>query len=417
MARTHTDVRDWCQNCGICASRKSQAPQHKAPLESITTGYPMQLVAIDIVGPFPESPAGKMYVLVVADYFTKWTEAYPIPNQEATTVASKLVDEVFFRFSPPEQLHSDQGRNFESEVIAEVCKLLGVVKSRTTPYHPQSDGLVERFNRTLLNMLATAVSKRPFQWESHLRRLCLAYNTRVHQTTGYSPFFLMFGRQVRMPVDVMYGTPTPQSSTVPQYVADLRSSLCAAYEQVRERTGCKLDRQKELYDRKVHGQPFKPGELVWLHSPAVPRGQSKKLHCPWTGPYRIVAKLSDAVYRIQHSQAHRKRPVVHFDRLKPCPQGVRLLTAVEGQAMEGQSRATTFPPVPPLGTSLELLDNSDPDPPDSAPLTAGPDQTASPTPTARNWSAPDPPAHEPSTVRYPCRECRAPERLYPVVSH
>ena len=187
----------------------------------------------------------------------------------------------------------------------------------------------------------------PFQWESHLRRLCLAYNTSVHQTTGYSPFFLMFGRQVRIRVDVMYGTPTPQGSTVPQYVADLRSSLSAAYEHVRERMGCKLDHQKELYDRKVHGQPFKPGELVWLHSPAVPRGQSKKLHRPWTGPYRIVAKLSDAVYRIQHSQARRKRLVVHFDWLKPCQQGVRLPTAAEGQ-----SRATTSPPVPPLGTTL-----------------------------------------------------------------
>ena len=83
--------------------------------------------------------------------------------------------------------------------------------------------------------------------------------------------------------------------------------------------------------------------LVWLHTPAVPRGQSKKLHRPCTGPYRIVAKLSDAVYRIQHSQARRKHLVVHFDWFKPCPQGVRLPTAVEGQAMEGQSRATTFP--------------------------------------------------------------------------
>jgi transposase InsO family protein len=103
----------------------------------------MQLVAMDIVGPFPESPSRNTYVLVVADYFTRWTEAYPILNQEAITVARKLVDEFFFRFSPPEQLHSDQGRNFESEVIGEVCKLLGMVKSRTTPYHPQCDGLVE----------------------------------------------------------------------------------------------------------------------------------------------------------------------------------------------------------------------------------------------------------------------------------
>ena len=127
------DVSDWCQNCGTCASRKSPVPKGRAPLKSVETGYPMQLVAMDIVGPFPESPAGKTHILVVADYFTRWTEAYPIPNQEATTVAGKLTDEFFFRFSPAEQLHSDQGRNFESDVIAEVCRLLGVVKTRTTP--------------------------------------------------------------------------------------------------------------------------------------------------------------------------------------------------------------------------------------------------------------------------------------------
>ena len=286
----HNDVSDWCRNCGTCASRKSPAPKAHAPLKSIVTGYPMQLVAMDILGPFPESPTGNTHILVVADYFTRWTEAYAIPNQEATTVAGKLTDEFFFRFSPPDQLHSDQGRNFESDVIAEVCKLLGVTKTRTTPYHPQSDGLVERFNRTLLDMLATAAREKPFDWESQLRRLCLAYNSSVHPTTGETPFFLMFGRQVRLPVDVMYGSPTPQPSTVPQYVTDLRSSLEIAYQRVRERMGHKLSRQKDLYDRKLHGDPFQPGDLVWLHSPAVPRGQPKKLHRPWTGPFRVVRR-------------------------------------------------------------------------------------------------------------------------------
>lgn len=102
------------------------------------------------------------YILVVGDYFTRWMEAYPIPNQEATTVAKKLTDEFFFRFSPPEQLHSDQGRQFESQLIAEICKLLGIKKTHTTAYHPQSDGLVERFNRTLLGMLSTATRDNPF---------------------------------------------------------------------------------------------------------------------------------------------------------------------------------------------------------------------------------------------------------------
>ena len=303
-------------------------------------------------------------------------------------MAKKLTDEFFFRFSPPEQLHSDQGRNFESETISEICKLLGVVKTRTTPYHPQSDGLVERFNRTLLDMLSTAAGEHPFDWECHLRRLCLAYNTSVHPTTGHTPFFLMFGRQVRMPVDVMFGTPTPQPSTVPQYAADLRASLEAAYRCVRERMGRKLERQKELYDRKAHGVPLEPGDLVWLHNPAVARGQSKKLHRPWTGPYRVVRRLSDAVYRLQHTQARRKRPVVHFDRLKPCPPDVRL----SADASRARSRAPTPTPAPPLGSALEFLESPDPDPSATGP-------------------------HAPPTSRYPRRDRSAPDRLLPVVAH
>ena len=118
---------------------------------------PMQVMATDIVGPFPESPAGNSYVLVVTDYFTRWMEAFAIPNQEATTVANKLVDEVFMRFSIPDQLHLNQGRQFESQLMYEVCKLLSIKKSRTTPYHPQCDGMVEPFNRTLLSMLAYTI--------------------------------------------------------------------------------------------------------------------------------------------------------------------------------------------------------------------------------------------------------------------
>ena len=105
----HNDVSNWCRTCGTCTSRKSPAPKARAPLKSIVTGYPMQLVAMDILGPFPESPTGNTHILVVADYFTRWTEAYAIPNQEATAVAGKLTDTFFFRFSPPDQLPRTRG--------------------------------------------------------------------------------------------------------------------------------------------------------------------------------------------------------------------------------------------------------------------------------------------------------------------
>ena len=197
----------------------------------------MQLVATDILGPLPESGSGNSYILVVGDYFTRWTEAYPIPNQEAATVAKKLTEEFFFRFSPPEQLHTDQGRQFESELVSEICKLLGIAKTHTTPYHPQSDGLIERFNRTLLSMLATTAAERPFDWEEYLRPLCMAYNTSVQATTGYTPFSLMFGRQARMPNDLMYGTPDGVEKSPSQYASNLRSTLENAYRRVREQTG------------------------------------------------------------------------------------------------------------------------------------------------------------------------------------
>ena len=153
----------------------------------------MQVVSVDILGPLPESEAGNSYVLVAGDHFTKWMEAYAIPNQEAITVARKLTDEMFCRFSPPEQLHSDQGRQFESDLIKHICKILNVQKTRTSPYHPQCDGLVERFNRTLLHMLATTTREHPFDWEDQIRKVCMAYNTSVQASTGYTPFFMMFG--------------------------------------------------------------------------------------------------------------------------------------------------------------------------------------------------------------------------------
>ena len=173
------DVSEWCSCCAVCCSRKTHAPKRRAGLQTLQVGYPLQMVCVDILGPLPETETGSRYVLVAVDHFTKWAEAYGIPNQEAATV-----DEMFCRFSPPEQLHSDQGRQFESKLVKEVCKLLEIRKTHTTPYHPQCNGIVERFNRTLLGTLATTVDSYPSSWEQNIRRVCLAYNSSVHASTG-----------------------------------------------------------------------------------------------------------------------------------------------------------------------------------------------------------------------------------------
>ena len=316
-----SDVNNWCRTCATCATLKTPAPKPKAHLQTITAGYPMQIVATDILGPLPLTSNGNCYLFVATDYFTRWVEAYPIPNQEAVTVANKLTKEFFFRFSLPEQLHSDQDKQFESTVISEMYKLLNINKSRTTPYHPQGDGLVERFNRTLLDMLSTTMKDRHCTWEDHVQSTCLAYNTSVQPTTGYTPFYLMFGRQAHTSVDIMFGSNQPTEPSPSAYAFNLKQSLASVYNQVRDKMDVTFQGQIQFYDKKIHGNPFQVGDLVWLHSTVVPTGQAKKFNHPWTGPYEVIKRLSDATYRVVNTQSKRQQLVVHFDCLKLCPPG------------------------------------------------------------------------------------------------
>lgn len=194
-------------------------------------------------------------------------------------------------------------------------KILQIKKTRTTPYHPQSDGVVERFNRTLLSMLATALEENPWEWEDQLRKVCYAYNTSAHPGLRHSPFYLMFGRKARLPVDIAFGLPGDQPVSTDQHAKTLHQQLGKAYSEVRKSMDLHLHRQKEIYDRKVHGKPYKEGDLVWVHMPVRP-GISRKLYKPWSGPFKVCKKLSDVTYRVQNVKNRRNRMVVHFDRLK-----------------------------------------------------------------------------------------------------
>ena len=309
------DVEDWCKGCEMCASRKSPSTR-RAPLQSDLTGCPLQRVAMDILGPLPLTDRGNKYVLVVGDYFTKWVEAYAMPNMEAGTVAELFVSRFVCQFGVPDVLQTDQGRNFESALLKEVCQLLGVVKTRTTPYHPQSDGLVERFNRTLLNLLSMAASENERDWDLHIPMVMMAYRTSVQESTGCTPFYLMFGREGRLPADVMFRLPSSPMQ-VNKYAQDMRFRMEQAYQLVRDRLQLQQRRQKALYDRTTNGSLYAIGDHVWLHCPAVPKGKSAKLHRYWQGPYKVIDVLGKVLFKIQHRDHPRKKCVVHFDRLKP----------------------------------------------------------------------------------------------------
>ena len=159
---------------------------------------------------------------------------------------------------------------------------------------------MERFNRTLLDMLSTCTKDHPFDWEHHIRKVCMAYNSSAQTSTRYTPLYLMFGRQARLPLDIMYDTSGPTALNPGEYASVLQKQLRTAYDSVRERLSKTHLRQQELCNYKVHEQPHKPGDLVWLHSAVARKGPRRKLCHQWIGPFKVIKRLSDATYRIQH---------------------------------------------------------------------------------------------------------------------
>ena len=311
------DVRDWCRTCKVCAAKKGPARKTRAPLQLYQAGAPMQRMAVDIAGPFPRTRRGNRFICVAMDYFTKWPEACALPNHEAETVAEFLVTQVFTRFGVPGELHSDQGREFESRVFKECCSLLGVDKTRTTPLHPQSDGMVERYNATLVGQLARYCEEGQQDWDEWLPYMLMAYRAAEHEATQHTPSRLMFGREIRLPVDLALGRPPDER------LPTVQSQYAVALQQRLEDTRQRVSRNLKLaghsmwqrHQQRVREAVFSPGDRVWLHNPRKKRGLSPKLQSQWEGPYTVTEVLSAVTYRLAPPGAGRKSKVVHVDRL------------------------------------------------------------------------------------------------------
>lgn len=312
--RQKEDVKDWCRKCVTCASANGPQKRRVAPMRQYNVGAPFERIAIDVAGPFPSTDRGNRYILVAMDYFTKWVEAYALPNQEAVTIAEVLVKELISRFGIPLELHCDQGRNFESQLFTELCRILGVRKTRTTALHPQSDGMVERMNRTTGKYLSKVVAEHQRDWDHHLPFFLLAYRSSVHETTGQTPANVLFGRELRLPCDLQFGCKPDEDVAGEDYISRLKRRMDDIHEKVRSNMQHASDRMKTRYDIKAETGGFQPGDLVWLYNPHRRRGYSPKLQRSWDGPYEIVTRINDVIYRIK-KQPNGKPRVVHINRL------------------------------------------------------------------------------------------------------
>ena len=211
-------------SCDRRIKRKSPDPP-RAPMVPILAREPIELLAIDFLS-LEKGKGGFEHVLVVTDSFTKYSWAFRTRNQQASTVAKLLWVKILVNFSFPQRLHSDQGRDFESRIIKDLCKVAGIEKTRTTPYHPQGNGQTEWFNQTLLGMLGTLDADKKNDWPEYVLPLVHAYNYTRHLSTGYPPYFLMFGCTPRLPIDVSLGVTFDDGMTQPYTVyAEILSPL------------------------------------------------------------------------------------------------------------------------------------------------------------------------------------------------
>ena len=288
-----TDVKHHTLRCHKCQKRSGAPQKHRHSLVDWKISHPFHHIGLDFLGPLP-TWNGCHYILLIGDHLTKWYEAIPPPDQTAATTSDALLERWICRFGCPYSTHTDRGTNFESQLFANLLRKLEIDETRTTSFHLQSNSVIERMNRTPLNMLAKCIDKDQTNWCVKLPYVPMAYRSFVHESTCFTPHYLVFGHEISLPFDIMYRPfPSTTSTDVHDCVLQKEEAFHQAYELVRRNATTQQRRRNNLYNKRVHGHIYNEGEYVLLHYPVVPVGKSPKLSSPWRGPYEILKSLND----------------------------------------------------------------------------------------------------------------------------
>ena len=270
--RMHRETKDYIRNCERCLM--CSQPKDTSKMGHLLATRPLEIIAIDFTILEPASD-GKENVLVITDVFTKFTQAIPTRDQRATTVANVLRREWFVRYGVPRRIHSDQGRNFESGLIQELCELYSIEKSYTTPYHPQGNAQCERFNSTMHGLLRSLAPEQKRHWPELLPELVQAYNSTPHASTGFSPHFLLFGEEPQLPVDALLGnTKSPSTAGYVDWVRTHRNRLHEAHELAQKQQRIAAAKRKERHDVTVTESTLAIGDFVYIRDRTC-RGRNK----------------------------------------------------------------------------------------------------------------------------------------------
>ena len=313
------DITHYVTKVCRCLKQKPPAMKQREPLQPIITTAPFQMVSVDSLH-LEASTGGYEYTLVVMDHFTRYAQAYATKDKSAKTAVEKIYNDFILHFGLPETIHHDQGGEFENKLFYNLDKLIGARHSRTTPYHPQGNGQVERFNRTLPSMLRTLPEKHKSRWRDHLNKVVHAYNCTKNDATGYAPFFLLFGRAPRLPIDLMFNLkPLSGFSSYPEYVKKWRNAMSEAYKIASETAQRNAQHGKKQYDKRVRRIVLEPGDRVLVRNMSE-RGGPGKLRSYWENEVNVVVEQKGQdtpVYEVRSESGIKKR-VLHRNLLLPC---------------------------------------------------------------------------------------------------
>ena len=324
----YRDISEYVLSCSRCGARKTALHHQQIPLGHLPRpSQPFEALGIDFLGPLPKTRRGNRHILVITEYQTRWPLTFATKNQRAPTVAQLLVEQVFCQHGFPATLLSDRGSNFLSDLMAAVLHVFHVKKLNTTAYHPQTNGLTERFDHTLCTMLSHYCDRHQADWDDYLPYVLFAYRTTPHHTLKQSPFYLLYGRNPRYPLDSLLPPPPLDdlelSEPLSRYIDNLLEKLKVARNVVDERLRQADQRRADHNEALTRIPQYEVGAKVWLHNPVVKKGQTRKLTSPWTGPWQVIDKFNNLLnYKIHRLDRlgrlvnSAKSRLVHVARLK-----------------------------------------------------------------------------------------------------
>lgn len=309
------EIEKYCKACETCAKqRRTPTRTFLHPLE--ITNAPFEVLGMDFLGPIqPNSLQGNNFVLVITDYFTKWVEVIALPNQTAQTTCRALMERIVHYHGPPKVIITDRGTNFTSKLFEHLCRALNIEHRTTTAYHPQSNGLTERFNKTVVEMIRKYISDGYENWEEILGVVASAYRNSVHSSTLETPYFLNHGRDPTMVIDRFLIPQSTTSLTPRDYKSQAMKRLQEGFVLARNNLIDARKKQKIQYDKRAKELPYDVGDKVLLDVRVIVPGTSKKLNPIYQGPYRVMKVNTNGTVVIRSYDGARIQ-TVHINRLK-----------------------------------------------------------------------------------------------------